>query len=642
MDALNDPTNMGNASDEPNTSDEPDTSDSPSASDEANTSGSTSSGSSSGSGGEPDLPCLGSAARAGDDSDSSASGTGDARTPRAARREGLPTLAALPRLVAPTAALWVPPHRRPGWEARGRSRNLRMVEVPKPDPHIPRAPGLRAAAGPKFAQKPWRSAEQAARPREAPRATRAIGATEERHKIDAALAEAAACRRPGATGGIYGLANLAPFRRLSGALVIRHAGPAGGGFGARPWFSRATSDAEFRRRLRCVAPFLENFELEAHGFYCAGAPMSAVLMRPAGALETLRGALGPFTLVPVGHATESSAMHAVRVLAEHLHGQWGRMVVYRSPLGLAFGAERAEPGRGRDQVQVVLRLCATPGEIAHGFSAGSDAVLWDGSRVLLTGLGRLAAEHGANVLDLSVRGTDYERRLADRFAGGFDLVLPKLNPVALVARKGCLPFLRAEGLRVRAPSRGGPERLVARRLRPARPEDFGVRPPPIGSPGASKRAGAGLAGAANLGAPDPLALALRNIRALAEGRPESLCASAGYHAGCDVFAVEPLVDERLVRALAGWCFGPSGANAGMLGFLLGPFRAARLLELPAANGAPDAEALARLSAERAAELNLAASIPVAFSRAGSPVPRGLQPRGALTEEEWYGAALEVE
>lgn len=301
--------------------------------------------------------------------------------------------------------------------------------------------------------------------------------------IKAALAAAPSFRRAKVTDGLYRISDLKPFRRLTHGiphLKTTHHRP--GNFEAQ----RAVSDEVFRWRFEDVAArHLRGFDLAAHGMCVAGGAVSACLMRdpsPPHDFERFFDGFGDVDVFLVGDQPEEVVRENIRKLGLHLqqHAEKGHIDVYRTVNCITFCGRPAEYSAGDcvhevktfsceqamtavrsfmhrwvtdvdgqrwalspDQftVQVILRRYSTPGEVIHGFDLGSCAALWDGSKVLMTRMSVIAAEHGANVLDLTIRRPSYERRLSRYFARGYDLVLPDLDVEALVKAGGGLPFL---------------------------------------------------------------------------------------------------------------------------------------------------------------------------------------------------------
>lgn len=504
-----------------------------------------------------------------------------------------------------------------------------------------------------------------------------------RRLVRAALDEDAACRHPGVTKGLYGLEALAPFARLGhGVPVIRSSRSSGGA----P-FSRAATDEEFRRRLRRIAPYLANFDFQAHGLRFAGGAASALLMRDPEADDLASRSFHDFDLFLVGHTSDQAAKDAIYAFAEHMAKAFDRktLEVYRTQNCISFyggtvfeqrelrggdAGDLPDPHMGAfapsddgpsehhtNLVQIILRRYSTDGEVIHGFDMGSSAVLWDGRRVVVTGLGALAAERGVNVLNLVARRGSYERRLAKYFGRGFDLVLPDLDGCALESVAGRLPYLYVDGIQ----RRGCACDLVAGRLFATRPgfDVFGFRIPDPAEE-ADEASAVGSAEDHDAGRPasdyawgdisygNRHRLTMRNVLAVSgkEVRNASLCAWANYSdKAVPILEIEPAVTADDLFEIARWAFrgcrpGGSGeVGLGTLRRLLGPDRAAELvIEFMTRGKRPSDAVLAQCCAARAAELP-AASIPFVFMRVEDKTAlTGPFPREVVTKMDWYGAA----
>lgn len=282
------------------------------------------------------------------------------------------------------------------------------------------------------------------------------------------LARARDLRRPGVAGGLYGLQGLADLR--GGAVLV----PTVRLRWCRRGVSFAVSDEAFRCRFVAQFPWLEDFDLGAHGLLVAGGAASALLLRPEAG-----GAFDDVDLFLYGHADDGARLAAINSFAAHLSARAGAGVaVRRTTTSISF---RAPPG---PTFQVVLRGYSTVAEVLHGFDLGSCAVGFDGRRVWLTELGRVAAERGVNILCLDGRRASYERRLVKYMRRGFDLVLPRLRP-----GRTALPCLSLFPMREQ--SAAWPSVVVWRAV-PGRPP-FRASAPPAGAGGAG---GAGDAEAA--------------------------------------------------------------------------------------------------------------------------------------------------
>jgi hypothetical protein len=500
-------------------------------------------------------------------------------------------------------------------------------------------------------------------------------------KVAAAVQEDIACRRPGVTEGLYPLEGLAPFSRLGhGIPMIRKASPVE--------FGRAADNGEFHDRLHRFAPYLANLDMKGLGLRLAGGAVSALVMqssdeaiRSDGASETDHSACHDFDLFLVGHKSDESALEAINILARHLREQWvhSEMKVYRTQGCITFytpwlkedpekekkptnwercpyhgyGCPVYDPNhpdtphysmRRRDcLVQVILRRYSTDAEVIHGFDLGSSAFLWDGKQVLMTGLGRLAAEHGINVLNLDARRGSYERRLARYFKRGFDLVLPDLNNCGLASLEGRLPYLYAEKL-VNGGCACG---LTAENLWATRP-GYGNDGRPIlpeDKKAAREDEGASDYSAAGFAYGNVRVLTSRNMRALGEKeiRVVNLCASAEYKGGLDIAALEPTLELETVNELIAWALGQycGKVNLKMLRAILGPDRTVELvLEYISAGEIPDRDTVRRYANDRCRELNRRAHIPFAFMRVEEKTAlTGPFPRELVTKADWYGGAM---
>lgn len=99
-------------------------------------------------------------------------------------------------------------------------------------------------------------------------------------------------------------------------------------------------------------------------------------------------------------------------------------------------------------IQIIHRLYDSPSQVLHGFDIGSCSVglimvngskdASEGSKVITTGLGRIALEYKINIWDPLKRGIAYEYRLAKYFKRGFNIVFPNLSieKVKLATKKG--------------------------------------------------------------------------------------------------------------------------------------------------------------------------------------------------------------
>lgn len=454
-----------------------------------------------------------------------------------------------------------------------------------------------------------------------------------KRKIAAVLAEDKKCRYPGVTEGLYTLADLAEFNRLGhGIPMIRT---------AKEWrFERAKSDAEFGRRLKKIAPFLEGLDLRRLKLRLAGGAVSAILMGSP-APDDYAEQFHDYDFFLVGHDSDLMAKTAIVQLGEHLQTKWGHVEVYRTQNCITFYTPGVRAGRITDPiiVQVILRRYSTEAEVIHGFDMGSSAMMWDGQRIVMTALGKLAAENGANVLNLAARRASYERRLARYFERGFDLVLPDLDGAALVANGGRLPYLE---VRLAGKGRLSQEeectcRLNAYFLQATRPE-LGDAKHPSGEPEEMPESDYGF-GQIAYGKLD--AILIRNVRALSQGKPEALCAYGKYTKDMDIFSLETFLEAPLFVDAIESCFSPSGAtNTMRLRDLLGPDGTAHLiLGLLQDGKTPRRQDILPLSVPRLVTLREKSAIPFAFMAVEDKTAlTGPFTREVVSAKEWYGAA----
>jgi hypothetical protein len=256
-------------------------------------------------------------------------------------------------------------------------------------------------------------------------------------------------------GPTYSVAQLAPYTRLGhGVPTVRNRNDAE----LDRSIDRVKSDSEYATRLRSHAPFLADFDLRLHGMVLAGGAAAGILMRQAKLYSD-------FDLFLVGHASNSAALQAIATLANHLfawhQALWvssdcARMVdpmrVCRTRGCITFVVPTPElpkpaPMSKPIQIQVILHHYGDVTEVIRDFDLGSSAVAWDGAQVVLTAIGKFAAEHGANILNLAIRRASYERRLARYFKRGYDIVLPDLDKSFLTeAYPGTLPYMEMCGV----------------------------------------------------------------------------------------------------------------------------------------------------------------------------------------------------
>ena len=439
------------------------------------------------------------------------------------------------------------------------------------------------------------------------------------NKIKSALAEGARCRVPGVIDGVYGLKELQPFCRLGHGLpTIRSQRPVmtGRHMTGR---HRAINNAEYGERLRAAAPFLSNFDLQAHGLCLAGGAASGLLMHdPNG-----NRAFHDFDLYLVGHKGAAEATLAIEEFKEHIRKQWKeeghKVEVFRTQGCITF--RNAATGV---LIQIILRLYTTPGEVIHNFDLGSSAALWDGQTFMTTAIGKIAFEHGANVLDLSMRRCSYERRIARYFSRGFDLVLPDCGDQTLSIKD--MPYLRVDDCTVRCPCHVEADALIATHPTPGQDQgavsDYAVSDVPYHS---------------------RLCIAMRNLEAVSASandasKPVGLCASADLSRELNIFAIEPRVTSEQLAGLVSNCFAVGTVDIKKLFRLLGNEAALNIVldSLAKQGDAPPQVIIDRHCRARCREVNQAMNIPFVFMTVEEAISSS-QGRG-ISAREWYGKA----
>ena len=491
-----------------------------------------------------------------------------------------------------------------------------------------------------------------------------------RLEVEAALAEDAACRHVGVTAGLYGIQDLAPFRRYECTtecpvvVSVQHTPTT-----RLMYHHRAASDAEFAARLHTAVPLLEALDLKALGLVVAGGAASALLMGPGHYADTAaidsksvgskraaqqhNGMVIPMTyhdidLFLVGHDSDEAALAAISALGDALLECWGHpMTVYRtSGCVTFFSAGVAAPQCG--VVQVILRRYSTVAEIIHGFDMGSSAVAWDGEHVYLTRLGRIAAERGANVLNIVARRSSYEHRITKYFARGYDLVLPNLDADGLrhpLPEDCCrLPYLAIYGTPLPEANGFRPAWHLAAtrpglndygRRDPAKSDKW-VRPSPVTSDyGHEIQYGV------------PAAVMVTNVKAIRRQAMPAMCASAPYTAGLDIRSISVVIDQALFQSLIENAIGMGVAvyqeGRGLMHSAIINWE--QCVEIHKAlavfeQGGPNtiARAIAATSAAAFSELDaLPRDIPFQLMRVEENTAlTGPFPRAVISLEAWYG------
>jgi hypothetical protein len=442
-------------------------------------------------------------------------------------------------------------------------------------------------------------------------------------KVRAALAEDARCRHKGVTDGLYRFPDdVAEFQRLGPGVDIPCVMPT-----ARE-FKRVGSAREFRKRLsRECGTLFADFDFAAHGLCMAGGAVSA--LANVGTTHypfDTASRFDDYDFFLVGHASDEAAIRAINEFAEHLAACWKEMYVYRTKQCVTFVCDENEK-----PVQVILRRYSTVAEVIHGFDLGSSAFLWDGKALWTTALGKLAAEHAVNVLNLPARRGSYERRLARYFERGFGLVLPDLDVEAFrVSGMDAMPHLH---LGTRLTLGVGSLYIGASSLKhPGReddaPSDYMSQVITYGNPESAL----------------PL-----NLRALAaEGAP--LCAAAEWTFGMDVTQIQPTYSAETLARYVRDCFTPATVHTKKLYAVLGAATAGELMRDHLVRvGLPDAPlydksliaALSDATVRRAAEHG--SVLPFAFMTVEENTAlTGPFPRAVIPPSQWYGPVFRQE
>lgn len=265
-----------------------------------------------------------------------------------------------------------------------------------------------------------------------------------RETIESLLMRDAQVRKPGNHGVVYGIADLKRHQKLGHGIPIlrnKYTTPV----------DRVASDEEFKERLEKHAPFFAGFDFRRHGILLAGGAASGILMRKNKSYDD-------YDCFLVGHKTDASALRSITELGNHLwrwhRDQWSpalirehdaarhyNMRVCRTKGCVTFVLPTPDSVFAPVQIQLILRHYSYGCEVIRGFDMGSCSVAWDGESVMMTELGKFAAEHSANILNLAVRRKSYERRLGRYFARGYDLVLPNFKKTDYIH----LPYLSIHG-----------------------------------------------------------------------------------------------------------------------------------------------------------------------------------------------------
>jgi hypothetical protein len=426
-------------------------------------------------------------------------------------------------------------------------------------------------------------AAQVATPQVSPEAVQAAQVATPQVSPEAALAAQVALirsaayegekfRYKGVTQGTYSIESMNPFMRLpveAGIGQICRQSPVP--------FDRATGDDDFCKRLAQAAPFLTGFDLPGNGLALAGGAPSHLLQRAKGAIKD-------YDLFFVGRPDGGPIQTSIDALGRHLYKcARGALKAFRTRGCVTFVG--AAKDQRRIECQVVLRNYSSLAEVLHSFDLGSSAVAWDGQRVHLTALSKVAFELGVNILNLNARRASYENRICKYWERGFNLVLPELG----AGFTGRLPYLSAPRAVKVGPACYATEALwpvwpgAAPAAAPAAPEALYDASVPYGSLSA---------------------IYARNVRALEKSRPEALCAFSAYVPGLGMGAIEPDFDRPdLLMQLVAPALSSRKADLKTLSVLLGPKRAAEaLLKAVSGDAAALKAALEAACEDRATEL----------------------------------------
>jgi hypothetical protein len=478
-----------------------------------------------------------------------------------------------------------------------------------------------------------------------------------RQIIHDAVKEDIACRYPGVTGGLYGIRDVGETGRLGhGVPIIRYDGD----------FEIAADDAAFKARFNAACPRLAEFDLRRHGMCVAGGAVSAILMNDDEHRRSESSLYHDFDLFLVGHRSDQEAQDAINALGRHLAGfqqsaaRAAEERVYRTQTCITFGLSNSLP------IQIILRRYSTAAEVIHGFDLGSSAFLWDGARVWMTALGRLAAKYATNVLNLQARRASLESRIVRYFDRGYDIALPGLDADCLISLEGRLPYLFA---RLKADQQCSCH-ITAGDLFATRPgcDNMGHRDGEDRGPTLS--AISDYSQHINYGNFRSITMRNATILGYDEIRVAGLCACApimqesdvpGVQRMTDVFSIQPTLDYAFVLEIAVWALGLDPAPDSQLHPRRGlrkKFHKDSRTSIPTLKKIFGVEAtlaiisdytrsgkmmdrmrIAAMVRERVDELNRRAVIPFAFMRVEENTSlTGPFPRHVLPPSQWFGDA----
>jgi len=515
-----------------------------------------------------------------------------------------------------------------------------------------------------------------------------------RIKLAQAMVEDTACRVPGVTKGLYKLGDLAKFERIDvNSIPMLFPSRTNPSYKPKTDPTIAKTDAEFAARLKKVAPTIASFDFRKHGVCLAGGSVSALVMDTDGDIMDVTNCYGnaydDYDLFLVGLKDDASCCNVINAFAAHLYA-WisaagddnaesdddskdnvgskkakSTLWVARTENCVTFHV--TNPSNivyDGLTVQFILRNYSTVAEIIHGFDMGSSAFLWDGEHIHMTAMGKLAAEHGVNVLNLKARRPSYEHRLVKYFNRGYEIVLPKLDASSYVAH-GRLPYL-AHSNHTKATVHGLGVGVEVGYLVATRP-DFGIngRPPKKAfAPSAGTAlvaltkiaAGSGATAAepaeptsnygfGNIPYGVPSAIEGRNMYYMLATKINTAClvASAEWTPQLNIFEMQPRVEAAQLEKTVAQMFTTGQVDPQKLMSIVGADAAASLTLEMMIGGGITGQWLAQMKrccAERCVAINEAAKIP--FKIMGVEDKTALSgpfPRALVSEADWYGPAM---
>lgn len=237
----------------------------------------------------------------------------------------------------------------------------------------------------------------------------------------------------------------------------------------------------------------------------------------------------------------------------------------------------------------------------------------------VTALGKLAAEHGINVLNLAARRASYERRLARYYGRGYDIVLPHLNAASEAAMQGRLPYLPTGGVIKRENNSLFVFWIGIGACGPQEASDYAPY---------------------EIAYHNPHGMNVRNVMALSSSpvRELMLCAGMKWGSASDIFSIQPVASYPLLFEIVEGLFRADKVDASRLRRWLGPECAAMLVSEYMKNGSVSEELVATICAGRCARLPSHA-LPFSFMRVEENTAlTGPFNRQVVSLEQWYGEA----